>query len=85
MRSHMVEAATEGSTGGGVRSNDDLLRQPQQHPAHEEPVFHARTKHNEVHYHFLRERVLFGEVELQYVPTVWQTANIFTKPLGLDK
>ena len=33
------------------------------------PVFHARTKHIEVHYHFVRERVLSGEVELLYVPT----------------
>jgi hypothetical protein len=49
------------------------------------PVFHARTKHIEVHYHFVRERVLSGEVELQYVPTDRQTADIFTKPLGLDK
>ena len=43
------------------------------------------TKHIEVHYHFVRERVLSGEVELQYVPTDRQTADIFTKPLGLDK
>jgi hypothetical protein len=49
------------------------------------PVFHARTKHIEVNYHFVRERVLSGEVELQYVPTDRQTADIFTKPLGLDK
>jgi hypothetical protein len=49
------------------------------------PVFHARTKHIEVHYHFVRERVLSGEVELQYVPTHRQPADIFTKPLGLDK
>ena len=27
------------------------------------PVFHARTKHIEVHYHFVRERVLSSEVE----------------------
>ena len=25
------------------------------------PVFHARTKHIEVHYHFVHERVLSGE------------------------
>ena len=31
------------------------------------PVFHARTKNIEVHYHFVHERVVFGEVELQYV------------------
>ena len=49
------------------------------------PVFHVWTKHIDVHYHFFRERVLSGEVELTYVPTDWQTADIFTKPLGLDK
>ena len=49
------------------------------------PVFHARTKHIEMHYHFVREHVLSGEVELVYVATDRQTANILTKPLGLDK
>ena len=49
------------------------------------PVFHARTKHIEVHYHFVRERVLSGEVELVHVSTDRQIADIFTKPLGLDK
>jgi hypothetical protein len=49
------------------------------------PVFHARTKHIEVHYHFVWERVLSGEVELQHVSTDRQIADIFTKPLGLDK
>jgi hypothetical protein len=47
--------------------------------------FHARTKHIEVHYHFVRERVLSGEVELTHVPTNRQIANIFTKPLVFDK
>jgi hypothetical protein len=49
------------------------------------PFFHAQTKHIEVHYHFVRERVLSGEVELQYNSTDRQTTDIFTKPLGLDK
>ena len=49
------------------------------------PVFHAWTKNIEVHYHFFRERVHSSEVELQYVPTDRQPANIFTNPLGLDK
>ena len=48
-------------------------------------VFHARIKHIEVHYHFVHERVLSGEVELVYVPTDRHIADIFTKPLGLDK
>jgi hypothetical protein len=49
------------------------------------PVFHAMTKYIEVHYHFVRERVLSSEVELQHVPTDRQVADIFTKALGLDK
>ena len=33
------------------------------------PVFHVRTKHIEVHYHFIRERVLAGDVDLQHINT----------------
>jgi hypothetical protein len=33
------------------------------------PMFHARTKHIEVHYHFIREKVLAGEIDLIYVST----------------
>ena len=49
------------------------------------PVFHARTKHIEVHYHFIRERVQAGEIDLQHVSTNLQVADIFTKALGIDK
>jgi hypothetical protein len=49
------------------------------------PVFHARTKHIEVHYHFLREKVIDGEVDLQYVNTNEQVADIFTKGLSIEK
>ena len=49
------------------------------------PIFHAQTKQIKVHYHFVRECVLSGEVELTYVPTDQQNADIFTKPVGLDK
>ncbi len=50
------------------------------------PVFHVRTKHIEVHYHFInKERVLAGDVDLTYVGTNEQVADIFTKALGIDK
>ena len=49
------------------------------------PVFHSRTKHIEVHYHFIRERVLIGDVDLQHINTNLQTTNIFMKALGADK
>jgi len=48
-------------------------------------VFHAWTKHIEVHYHFIREKVLAGEIDLTYVSTKDQVANIFTKVLGAEK
>jgi hypothetical protein len=49
------------------------------------PVFHARTKHIEVHYHFIREKVLAGEIDLIYVNTKDQVVDIFTKVLGVEK
>ena len=49
------------------------------------PVFHARTKHIEVHYHFIRERVLAGDIDLAYVSTDEQVVDIFTKALGAEK
>ena len=49
------------------------------------PIFHARTKHIEVHYHFMHEWVPSGEVELWYVRTDRQAADFVTKALGLDK
>ena len=33
------------------------------------PVFHARTKHIEVNYHFIRERVMNGDVDFQHIST----------------
>ncbi len=49
------------------------------------PMFHAQTKHIEVHYHFIREKVLAGEIDLIYVSTEDQVADIFTKVLGAKK
>jgi len=49
------------------------------------PVYHARTKHIEVHYHFIRKKVLAKEIDLIHVNTEDQVVDIFTKALGTDK
>lgn len=45
------------------------------------PVLHARTKHFELKYHFLREKFQNKEVILEHVSSKEQLADIFTKPL----
>ena len=47
----------------------------------ENPVQHSRTKHIDIKYHFIREHVMNGIVELHFVPSEKQIADIFTKPL----
>ncbi|MCO5552984.1 hypothetical protein L7F22_006504 [Adiantum nelumboides] len=48
-------------------------------------VFHARTKHIEVHYHFIRERILDSDIDLDYVGTEDQAVDLFTKALCAEK
>jgi len=49
------------------------------------PVYHARIKHIEVHYHFIREKVIAKEIDFIHVSIKDQVADIFTKALGTDK
>ncbi|GJZ72437.1 retrovirus-related pol polyprotein from transposon TNT 1-94 [Tanacetum coccineum] len=45
-------------------------------------VFHSRTKHIDIRYHFIRDHILKGNIELYFVPTKLHLADIFTKPLA---
>nr|GEX49279.1 retrovirus-related Pol polyprotein from transposon TNT 1-94 [Tanacetum cinerariifolium] len=49
------------------------------------PVQHSRTKHIDVRYHFIKEKVEKGIVELFFVGTQYQLADMFTKALFEDR
>ncbi|GKB99729.1 retrovirus-related pol polyprotein from transposon TNT 1-94, partial [Tanacetum coccineum] len=46
------------------------------------PVLHSRTKHIDIRYHFIRDHISKGDIELHFIPTNMQLADIFTKPLA---
>ncbi|KAE8666843.1 hypothetical protein F3Y22_tig00112490pilonHSYRG00048 [Hibiscus syriacus] len=48
------------------------------------PVFHDRTKHIDIRYHYIRECVARKDVEVEYVKSQDQVADIFTKPLTIE-
>ncbi|KAF5450323.1 hypothetical protein F2P56_030684 [Juglans regia] len=45
-------------------------------------AYHARTKHIEVDFHFIREEVVNGDVKLCYIFTIDQIGDLFTKGLS---
>jgi hypothetical protein len=53
--------------------------------AHSDGQFHARTKHIDIRYHFIRYIVDSGAIHLVYCPTDDMTADILTKPLPSAK
>lgn len=48
-------------------------------------MFHARTKHVEVDFHFVREKVLQKQLVVKYIPSTLQIADVFTKPLTISR
>ncbi|GKE87530.1 hypothetical protein Tco_1565005 [Tanacetum coccineum] len=49
------------------------------------PVQHSRTKHIAVRYHFIKEHMKKGTIELYFVKTDYQLADLFTKALPVDR
>ncbi|KAH9782291.1 retrovirus-related pol polyprotein from transposon RE1 [Citrus sinensis] len=49
------------------------------------PVFHSKSKHIEMDVHYIRDKVLNKELEVRYIPTEEQVADVLTKPLSFPK
>jgi KUP system potassium uptake protein len=48
-------------------------------------VSHGRSKHIETRFHFIREQVMNGKIEVVHCPTRDQIANGFTNAIKLDR
>ncbi len=48
------------------------------------PVQHSRTKHIDIRHHFIRDHVTKGDIEIEFIDTHNQLADIFTKPLDRE-
>ena len=49
------------------------------------PILHSRAKHIEIKHHFIRDHVQKGTINIQFIDTEHQWADIFTKPLAIER
>jgi len=49
------------------------------------PILHSRAKHIEIKHHFIRDYVQKGILDIQFIDTEHQCADIFTKPLTVER
>ena len=48
------------------------------------PIVYIHNKHIKVDYHFVRERVSYGDLVVEHAPTQMQRSDIFTKSLHVS-
>ncbi|KAI3503815.1 hypothetical protein L1887_32266 [Cichorium endivia] len=49
------------------------------------PIQHSMTKHIDLRYHIIKDQILQGNIELYFIPTEEQVADVFTKALDTTK
>jgi len=68
-------------TGGEVQKFKMLIDNKSAIELSKNPVYHERSKHIDTRYHFIRECVGKGDVDVDHVSTEHQLADILTKAL----
>jgi hypothetical protein len=68
-------------TGGEVQKFKMLIDNKSAIELSKNPIYHERTKHIDTRYHFIRECVGKGDVDVEHVSTEHQLADILTKAL----
>ena len=53
-------------------------------PLRKKPIAHARTKHIDIRFHYIREAIRKGNIEIEYCPTEVMIADLLTKPLSKE-
>ena len=46
------------------------------------PVQHSHTKHIKIKHHFIRDHILKNDISIEFVDSLNQIVDIFTKPLN---
>ena len=46
------------------------------------PVFHQRSKHIDIKYHFIRSKLQLGNISVHHIASKENVADIFTKPVN---
>ncbi|GJS85528.1 hypothetical protein Tco_0752069 [Tanacetum coccineum] len=70
-----------GVSGWGVQSDSDVCDSKSAIAISCNPIQHSKTKHIDIRYHFIKEHVKKGTVEIYFVGTKYQLADLFTKAL----
>nr|GFC82398.1 retrovirus-related Pol polyprotein from transposon TNT 1-94 [Tanacetum cinerariifolium] len=78
LKKHGMIACDSIGTSMATKHLDEL-------PLTKRNIVHSRTKHIDVRYHFIKEKVEKGIVELFFVRTEYKLAYLFTKALPVER